>query len=94
LYLFTSFSQIGETDITKPDGEQYIGVYKIIKHNLHVGGKNYQNNIALVELKIHARFSSRVQPVCLPQFKQDVQPGTICYLTGKIRIKSYIRTKI
>ena len=75
---------LGEHDITKTEGtEQRFRVFKIISHDSYSHGKNYQHNIALIELQFHARFNANVQPICLPDFKKDVAAGTICYLTGK-----------
>lgn len=73
---------LGETDLTKVEGEQRFRAYKITLHPHYVGGKKYGNSLGLIELHIHARFTKTVQPACLPAMKADPTVGSVCYLTG------------
>ena len=85
---------VGEYDITKLDRtEQHLRVFKIISHGSYSHGKNYQHNIALLELRFHAQFSAYVQPICLPGFKKDVAVGKRCFLTGRPLVKNVFYVK-
>ncbi|CAK9296354.1 unnamed protein product [Gordionus sp. m RMFG-2023] len=69
------------------DYRQTFRVIKIIQHKAYVKNIN-ENDIALLKLDKDIRFNSRIQPVCLPEFKYYPEEGTFCQVVGWGRTKT------
>ena len=54
-------------------------VERFFRHPLLVSTQ-YNNDIALIRLKVSLEYCREVAPVCLPD--TDISPGTVCVTTG------------
>ncbi|XP_061649632.1 transmembrane protease serine 3 [Phyllopteryx taeniolatus] len=62
-------------------GEQSIAVEQIIHHvRYHPKGLDY--DIALVKLSEPLVFNGFVEPICLPNFGEEFDEGTMCWISG------------
>ena len=61
------------------EGRQYRDVIRIVAND---GYPNNHQDIALLELNKDLRFTEQVQPICLPDGKEEVRSETLCTVTG------------
>ncbi|KAM8971861.1 ovochymase-1 [Pelodytes ibericus] len=66
--------------------EQTILVSSVVVHPEYRGDGSMSYDIALLYLSKNIRFGSQVQPVCLPQVEENVDPGTVCISSGWGRV--------
>lgn len=79
--------KLGDHDIRNSDGnEQYIQVKRIVQHPSY-NPRALNNDIALLELDVPAKFNDRVQPVCLPSKGEAPAVGSKCTITGWGKIR-------
>ncbi|KAK2906424.1 transmembrane protease serine 3 [Channa argus] len=62
-------------------GAQYLSVQKIINH-FRYRPKGLDYDIALMKLATSLVFNDLVQPICLPNHREEFQEGTICWISG------------
>uniref|UniRef100_A0A8C9HZU5 Ovochymase 1 n=1 Tax=Piliocolobus tephrosceles TaxID=591936 RepID=A0A8C9HZU5_9PRIM len=66
----------------KDEQEQNIPVSKIITHPEYNSHEYMSPDIALLYLKHKVKFGTAVQPICLPDSDDKVEPGIICLSSG------------
>jgi len=73
---------LGEYNIYTTEGtEMTIPVKRKILHpSFNITQRNH--DIAILELSRDVKFSKHVQPICLPDLKEEVKAGTQCVMTG------------
>ncbi len=82
---FISLNQ-GEHDRRYKEGsEQVFKAARVIMHP-HYNSRTFDNDIALIKLNRPARLQNGVATVCLPNQWGSVQPGSTCYITGKMLV--------
>ncbi|KAI0218613.1 Ovochymase-2 [Lamellibrachia satsuma] len=71
---------VGEHNCYKSEGtEMVLEVERFFRHPRFVSTQ-YNNDIALIRLKVSLEYRREVAPVCLPD--ADISPGTVCVTTG------------
>lgn len=71
----------GTSDLDGLSGEE-TPVIEVIYHESYVPMSNLANDIAVLRLKTFLEFSQLVQPVTLPAYQQNIDPGTSVIIMG------------
>ena len=74
----------GYSDYDEESGEEYyrkISIERMIPHE-NYNDDTYDTDIMLLKLSEKVDFNEAVQPVCLPDAGQRVEPGMKCFTTG------------
>ncbi|XP_053318135.1 ovochymase-1 [Spea bombifrons] len=62
--------------------EQSVSVSEVVMHPKYKHDESMSYDIALLYLSEKINYGSQVQPVCLPQEGEQVEPGTLCISSG------------
>ncbi|CAH2276337.1 ovochymase-1 [Pelobates cultripes] len=69
--------------------EQTIPVSNVKIHPKYKNDGSLSYDIALLYLSKQIDFGSQVQPICLPQAGEEVEPGTLCISSGWGKVNEY-----
>jgi len=65
----------------RPKGDQVFALQKVIMHEQY-SSREFNNDVALLQLKKPIKMSSKARAVCLPPHGDRIKDGTRCYITG------------
>uniref|UniRef100_A0A6I8PY08 Transmembrane serine protease 3 n=1 Tax=Xenopus tropicalis TaxID=8364 RepID=A0A6I8PY08_XENTR len=73
--------QVGQVSQASESAQTAVPVQKIIYHSKY-RSSTMANDIALIRLASPFTFNGSIQPICLPNYREDFPEGKICWISG------------